>query len=37
MFAARDPHFLIAAVTRRATLASLMLYDMRAVLGALAR
>jgi hypothetical protein len=37
VYAARDPRFLLAAVTRRTALSSLMLYDLRAVLGAVTR
>jgi len=37
VFAARDPRHLLAVVTRKAALSSLMLYDMRAVLAALSR
>jgi hypothetical protein len=37
VFAARDPGHLLAAVTRRSALSSLMFYDMRALLAALRR
>jgi predicted regulator of Ras-like GTPase activity (Roadblock/LC7/MglB family) len=35
VYVSRDPHHVLAAVTRRAALASLMLYDQRALLAAL--
>ena len=34
VFLSRDPHYVLAAVTRRAALASLMLYDQRELLAA---
>jgi hypothetical protein len=36
VFLTRDPHHVLAAVTRKAALSSLMLYDQRALLAALA-
>jgi hypothetical protein len=36
VFVTRDPRFVLACVTRRAALPSLMLYDQRMILGSLA-
>jgi hypothetical protein len=35
VFVTRDPHYVLAAVTRKAALSSLMLYDQRALLSAM--
>jgi hypothetical protein len=36
VFLTRDPHYVLAAVTRKAALSSLMLYDQRVLLSAVA-